>query len=216
MTIQNRRTFLRNGLMMCVGTGGSILTKQATVKAAESGSRWQMIIDLNRCTGCQSCVIACKLQNRTVENHFNTRVVEKETGEYPNSKIGFTPILCNHCEQPRCLPACPEKAIIKLSNGIVLTDWNKCTGHGDCIAACPYHARFADERFGGKADKCDLCLNRLNQGLTPACVEACAAKARIWGDMAAPSGEFKTYLTTHDLRPLRPDLDANASIVYRI
>lgn len=215
MHLQDRRSFLKNGLIISLGSCGVVWAKDADKFSASSEQQWAMIIDLNRCTGCQSCVIACKLQNNTVKNSFNTRIVEKEIGQYPDSRILFTPIQCNQCENPPCMHACPEKAITRLANGIVVTDWNICDGHGACIEACPYGARFPDERFGGKADKCDFCLNRLNQGLEPACVEACASKARIWGDLKSPSGEFKTYLNRAGLNSIQPESEIKTNVLYK-
>jgi Fe-S-cluster-containing dehydrogenase component len=182
---------------------------------ASSEKRWAMIIDLSRCTGCQSCSIACKLQNHTVQNHFNTRIREYETGHYPDARMVFTPVQCNQCDDPPCLPACPEKAISKLGNGIVVTDWNICNGQGHCIEACPYEARFLDERFGGKADKCDFCLSRLNKGLVPACVEACASKARIWGDAKSPCGEFAAYLSHTGLVSIKSESGIKTNVLYK-
>lgn len=215
MQAQNRRTFLKNGLIICLGSGGAIqAVKRAGAFPSSAGQRWGMIIDLKRCTGCQSCVIACKLQNHTVENRFNTHIQEKEIGKFPESRVAFTPIQCNQCENPPCLPACPENAIFKLENGIVATDWNLCAGHGDCIEACPYGARFPDKRFGGKADKCDFCMDRLTRGLEPACVEACASKARIWGDFDAPGGELGRYLENDESGPRLPELGIQTRVLY--
>lgn len=213
-TGQTRRTFLKNGVILSIGAGG-VLLLQSSGFAGTAKYRWGMIIDLNRCIGCQSCTVACKLQNRTVENKFSTSVKEEETGKYPDSRFSFTPIQCNQCEDPPCVKPCPVKATFKLSNGIVVTDWAKCIGDGACVDACPYGARFLDPRFGNRSDKCDFCLNRLGMGLEPACVEACASKARLWGDFNHPSGEFAEYLKSKRLVPRKPELGIKTSILYK-
>lgn len=208
-----RRTFIKNSLVIFAGAS-SLPGIHGIGFAATVDNHWGMIIDLNRCIGCQSCTIACKLQNRTVENRFCTSVIENEIGEYPLSRFSFTPIQCNHCEDPPCVPACPENATYKLSSGIVVTDWNRCVGDGLCVEACPYSARFLDPRFSNKVDKCDFCLNRLEMGLEPACVEVCASKARIWGDFKNPVGEFAEYIESGKLVSRKSKLGIKASVLY--
>lgn len=206
-----RRLFLKNGLAVIAMVG---LAKVPEGAAASPSPKWGMVIDVNRCTGCQACVIACKAQNKTAPDQFNTRVLTLEDGNYPESRVIFTPVQCNHCENPRCVPACPLKATYKLPNGIVVTDWEKCESYGACVPACPYGARFLDERHGKKVDKCDFCLNRLEQGLLPACVEACEANARLFGDMNAPVGEFAEHLRRRDLTVRKPELKIKTSLRY--
>lgn len=211
-----RRAFFKNGLLVgMAAAGGLALAKSAPCFPSFGKQRWGMIIDLDRCTGCNSCVIACKLQNDTANHRFNTEVQEKEAGSYPDSRIVFTPVLCNQCEDPPCVPACPQEATYKIAGGIVVTDWNKCTGFGDCVTACPYGARFLDPRFSNRVDKCDFCLDRLAQGLRPACAEACPPRARIWGDFASPSGEFARYLSRGRLESPRPELGIKTNVLYK-
>jgi tetrathionate reductase subunit B len=209
--MNDRRLFLKNGLLALVGIAGIAAGGKAE---AAQGKRFGMIIDINRCTGCQSCVIACKAQNKTATDKFNTKVLSVEDGNYPDARVVFTPVQCNQCVNPPCVPACPINATFKLPNGIVVTDWNKCEGIGACVPACPYEARFLDNRFGNKVDKCDFCVNRLEKGLLPACVEACEANARIFGDMNAPEGEFAEYLKRKDLNVRKPELKIKTSILY--
>jgi tetrathionate reductase subunit B len=211
--MNQRREFLKKGsLMAFLG----LLGFEGTDRRAEASEtrQWAMIIDLNRCCGCQSCVIACKAQNKTVSHEFNTRLLVEEEGEYPEASPLFTPIQCNQCDDPPCVPACPEKATYKLSNGIVVTDWNKCKAKGDCVSACPYEARFLDQRFGKKSDKCDFCRNRVDLGLEPACVEACSEKARLFGDLKNPRGEFGEYLKRGDLVARKSDFGLKGRVLY--
>ncbi len=209
--MQNRRLFLKNGLAVIAMAS---VAKASLTTAATTQTKWGMIIDINRCTGCQSCVIACKAQNRTVQDKFNTKVQALEDGNYPDTRIIFTPIQCNHCENPPCVPACPLNATYKMPNGIVVTDWEKCKSYGTCVKACPYDARFLDKRHENKVDKCDFCLDRLEQGLLPACVEACSSKARLFGDMNAPKDEFAEYLKRRDLKTRKPKLKLATSVRY--
>ena len=210
--MNDRRLFMKNGLLAIVGIAG--LAKGVQAEAASQSQKWGMIIDLNRCTGCQACVIACKAQNKTEADHFLTSVLSQEDGNYPDSRVVFTPIQCNQCEDAPCIPACPIDATFKLPNGIVVTDWDICESIGTCVTACPYGARSLDDRYDGKVDKCDFCLNRIEKGLMPACVEACEANVRLFGDVNAPTGEFAEYLKRKDMTYRKPELKIKTSLQY--
>lgn len=188
--MQTRRTFLKNGLIMFVATSGVI---SCASRQTNHSVRYGMIIVSDRCMGCNSCMSACKLQNGTAEGHFLTRVTAAETGTFPNARNTYTPDACRHCTTPPCQASCPQDAIQKLDSGIVITDWNKCTGDGACVEACPYQARFIDPAHN-KADSCDFCLHRVAEGHVPACVASCPAHARLFGDMNDPQGEFAVAL----------------------
>ncbi len=211
----NRRTFIKNGLLFCLA--GSVLSctgRNVLTPGPKADARWAMLVDLSRCNGCQSCVVACKSRNLTAEGHFATRIAEAEAGRYPAARITFFPTLCNHCDDPPCVRPCPTGATWKNADGLVLTDWNRCIGDGACIEACPYGARFMDPRFG-KADKCDFCAERLAQGLAPACVESCPPGARLFGDLNHPEGEFAALLEKGGLAPARPELGLATGVLYR-
>ncbi|MCU0896851.1 MAG: 4Fe-4S dicluster domain-containing protein [Burkholderiales bacterium] len=203
---------MKNGLVAMVGATG--FAADATGQGTAKTPKWGMIIDLNRCCGCQACVIACKVQNRTVRDEFNTRVLAVEDGMGANARVVFTPVQCNQCEDPPCVKACSANATFKLPNGIVVTDWDKCVPLGNCVSACPYEARFLDKSQGHKVDKCDFCIDRLEKGLLPACVEACDSKARIFGDFNAPDGEFAEYLRKAGLTPRKANLGIKTSVLY--
>ena len=210
--MQTRRRFLEKSGLLLLGTAASLaITEQAC--SASSPGQPAMIIDLNRCIGCQSCVIACKGYTKTAPGKFNTHVITEEKASVP-ARISFTPVQCNQCDNPPCVPACPFDATFKLANGIVVIDLAKCRSCGSCIDACPYGARFRDQNFENKADKCDFCNDRLQEGLEPACVEACSSHARIFGDMNAPKGEFATYLQDKKLAIRKPEKKTGPNILY--
>jgi len=214
-----RRSFIKNGLVIIAGAAGAAGATAAALPAGAAfpetpgKARYAMIVNPNRCMGCDACMAACALQNKTASEYFLTSVLESETGAYPASRPVFMPIACNQCENPPCLPACPHKAISKLKNGVVVTDWNLCAGDGSCIAACPFGARFMDPRFQ-KADKCDFCLDRLAAGLEPACVECCPSGARTFGNIDAPEGLFAEALKLAGLAPRMPELGLKTSVLY--
>lgn len=171
--------------------------------------RYGMVMDLDRCNGCNACVIACKVEHNTATGVNFTRVLEREIGSYPHANRQFLPVMCNHCEDAPCIDVCPTKATFaREQDGIVLIDWDQCIGCGACILACPYEQRFqildnrtllADgvsdfEKPGtsrapaGVTAKCDLCYHRIDQGKQPACAEACPTGARIFGVVANDAG----------------------------
>lgn len=192
--MNDRRTYLKRTGLVLLGLAASPMVSAALQGKAGRKFKPAMIIDVNRCMGCHSCVISCKVQNGTPQGFFNTRIEKKAHGRFPAAWQAYTPELCHQCDEAPCVAACGNDATFQLENGIVVVDWDRCKGSGDCIPACPYGARFQDQEQGNKADKCDFCITRLERGLEPACVESCPAGARIFGDLAKPQGEFAQYL----------------------
>jgi len=114
-------------------------------------TRWGMVIDLGKCTGCQSCSVACKAENNvphgSPEEHENRqapfwhKVISASSGEYPTVKIDLIPMPCMHCDDAPCVTVCPAQATYKREDGIVIQDFRRCIGCKYCIVACPYGAR---------------------------------------------------------------------------
>lgn len=139
-------------------------------------------IELDRCTGCRACQVACKTQNQVEVGPLWRRVTEIESGKYPSVAITNLSLSCMHCAKPACAAVCPTGAISKRSeDGIVVVDQTKCIGCRYCAFACPFGA----PQFGssGLMQKCDLCLERTAQGKDPACVATCTTKALHSGTM---------------------------------
>lgn len=119
---------------------------------------WGMVIDLNRCTGCYACVLACKEEHSTPSGIFFRQVHFQEDGEYPSARRVHVPVQCNHCREPPCVPVCPTGATYKRSDGLVLVDADKCIGCAYCMEACPYeHRHFVEDK-----------IEHFEAGLTPA------------------------------------------------
>jgi anaerobic dimethyl sulfoxide reductase subunit B (iron-sulfur subunit) len=141
--------------------------------------------DQTRCTGCHTCVVACKDWHDTPAGPAGyRRVATREEGRFPNVKVSHLSISCNHCGEPACVDACPEDAIFKRDDdGVVLIDEAKCTGCRVCEDACPYEAiRFLPDE-GAKAEKCDFCAERLENKEVPVCVAACPMRALGYGEL---------------------------------
>jgi Fe-S-cluster-containing dehydrogenase component len=142
-------------------------------------------INHEACWGCKTCEVACKQENRAADG-VKLISVSEEKPRMIDGKLDFVfrVNLCRHCDEPPCVSACPEEAIAKRSDGIVVMDYDLCTGCQLCIEACPYDAiDFDDEK--GIAQKCNLCHHRVDRGLIPACADnVCLAHCIYFGDPA--------------------------------
>jgi Fe-S-cluster-containing dehydrogenase component len=140
-------------------------------------SRLAMVVDLDRCTGCLSCVVACK-EERAVPLGLSFIRVERvgPDGAFPDLTMYYLPVACQQCGEPSCAAACPEDAIARDDDGVMIVAREACTGCGDCVAGCPYGAIVLD-MGQALARKCDLCPELRSAGQAPACVAACPAKA---------------------------------------
>jgi len=104
------------------------------------------------------------------------------------------------CEDPICTKFCAVHAITRRSDGVLVIDKNICNGCGVCAAVCPYGALYISPE--GKADACDFCVERLDRGLPPKCVETCLGRARTFGDLDDPDSEISKLVRSGKARPL--------------
>ncbi|MDA8090292.1 MAG: 4Fe-4S dicluster domain-containing protein [Nitrospiraceae bacterium] len=199
------------------------------IKGTYPKHKWAMVMDLRRCVGCQACVIACKSENKVPLGVFRTVVQVQETGHMekdndgivitedgnymPNVKKFMLPLMCNHCEHPPCVAACPVKATFKRQDGIVLVNYDKCIGCGTCVQACPYAMRFLNP-VQKTADKCTLCVHRVNKGLAPACVTSCVGRARVFGDLLDPKSEVSRLVAANSTSRLRLEQGTEPQVYY--
>lgn len=117
-----------------------------------------LLINLDRCTGCDSCIVACKLENRLPLGSFYNKVIAiGPTGTFPDVEKYWLPSQCQQCENPQCVAVCPTGASYRdPETGYVLIDKDKCIGCQYCLYGCPYGVRQMDEEHG-VAQKCTLC-----------------------------------------------------------
>jgi formate dehydrogenase iron-sulfur subunit len=165
-------------------------------------AKFGLLIDETRCTGCRGCQVACKQWNDL------PAVETKNTGSYTNPpslnadtwlmidfkevevdgelKWSFLNRRCMHCEHPACVSACPVGALHKTEEGPVLWNEDKCIGCRYCMVACPFGVPTftwdAGLAEGTKIRKCTLCIDRISNGLEPACVKTCPSGALRFGE----------------------------------
>lgn len=184
--------------------------------------QYGMVIDIKKCVGCHACTIACKAEWEVPADKNRNWVHRLGPDNTPHGLAStYYPGLCNHCNEPSCVPVCPSDTIQKTFtdkktgktktlevaatykdpfNGTVQIDKERCWGCGACADACPYNARYVNENqineelgSEGTADKCTYCMPRVEMGLEPACVQTCLARARIFGDLDDPNSEVSKY-----------------------
>jgi formate dehydrogenase iron-sulfur subunit len=142
-------------------------------RALETGEQYRFHFDMTKCIGCKCCVVACNEQNGNPAAINWRRVGEIEGGYYPNAQRHYLSMGCNHCIEPSCMTGCPVEAYTKNAvTGVVDLSADTCIGCQYCTWNCSYGVpQYNAER--GVVGKCDLCHNRLSDGMAPACAEAC-------------------------------------------
>ncbi len=148
-------------------------------------SIYYILQDQRKCIGCLSCEVHCKSNKGLPLGPRLGQIVPvgpKEVGGVPRLAFVFMP--CFHCSEPWCVPACPTGAMRQRPrDGIVYVDQSLCVGCKSCITACPWGSPQWNPETG-KVVKCDYCMDRLDQGLKPACVTKCVTHCLEFGKMA--------------------------------
>ncbi len=196
--------------------------------------RWGMVIDLKRCIGCYGCQLACKAEHGTPPGVYYARVLKQEDGEYPTVRQFALPVLCNHCEDPPCVSACPTGASFKWDDGIVDIDHDLCVGCRSCMMACPYTNRYFNDQpqhyfaqgttpfEAARTErhqqhvvmKCNFCRDRVRAGKAPACVANCPTVARYFGDLDDPLSEVSALIKERGGFTLHPEAGTRPSVYY--
>jgi tetrathionate reductase subunit B len=229
----SRRAFLATTATVAAATAAASTSAAiAAVPALGKKPRWGFLIDLRRCIGCKACTVACKTEFDVRLGVFRSSVKEHETGAYPNAKRSFLPWLCNHCETPVCLRDCPvdemeasftfpdgrkdsyrKRATYRRPDGAVLIDQKRCIGCGNCVEACPYKVRYMDP-VKDVADKCSLCVHRLDAGIVPSCVNTCQGDARMAGDLNDSGSEISRIIREEGTQVIRADFGTKPQCFY--
>ena len=181
--------------------------------------RYGLVIDLDRCIGCQACRISCKVEH-SLETDSGIRVEtvggahpDTPAGRFPHVSLHYLPIPCMHCGKPSCLDACPVEAIYKRKDGIVLVDEEKCTGCRVCIDACPYDAITYDSKKN-VVQKCTLCHHRIDEGLEPFCVVCCEGKAMFFGEINNPDSKTSNLIVRKGANTLKSEAGTAPAVYY--
>ena len=159
---------------------------------AKQKHKWGKVIDVDKCTGCQACVVACQSENNVPINDeplYNQRrasawihIERYWEGEFPDVKARFIPVLCQHCDDAPCEPVCPVFATYHNSSGLNVQVYNRCIGTRFCANNCPYQVRFFNfwepswpetlknqlkpdvtVRSRGIMENCTFCIQRIHK-----------------------------------------------------
>lgn len=204
---------------------------------------WGMVIDLDKCIGCEYCQRACSATNDVAtDKPWNIVVRDKTT----SGRDFFLSRPCLHCQNAPCVEVCPVKATYHRDDGLVVMDYERCIGCRYCEVACPYDVRKFNwetraatnpyiptwgiaevpRRVRGVVEKCTFCIHRIDAGLkrglepgrdreaTPACVNICPVGARTFGNLKDPNSHVSQLIAANPVIRLREDLGTDASVYY--
>ena len=178
-------------------------------------TQYGFFFDQSRCSDCRACVIVCRNWHDLPPGPVKwCRMFQWEKGVYPNIRLHFLFAPCYHCENPVCIKACRHKAIYKEERyGAVLVDPEKCQGDRKCWLACPYGApQFQSNEPGTKMSKCTMCIDRLEQGQSPICVESCPMRAL---DFEPLEDLIRKYGNLRVLEDLPRDTITRPAIIFK-
>ena len=191
-------------------------------------SQLAFYVNSDSCITCKACGLACKDKNDLAQGRKFRKIYSQGAGGWsfagngaaiPNGVFSYSvSVSCNHCAMPLCLASCPSHAIIKRDDGIVYIDQELCDGCGECATACPYDAPSLDAE-SQKMDKCDFCMDLIDEGETPICTRACLMEALDFGDLeelkAKHSAAVSQVAPLPDAAETQPSLLIDAHRNYR-
>ncbi len=237
-----------DGVIASSGQTSAEATFKTTANAL-TAQRWGMVIDTRKIDGgiCKDMEEACHTAHNVPDHEEKRHEIKwiweteykhafpEKTDEFLTERLKDLPIpvLCNHCQNPPCVQACPTQATFQRPDGIVMMDFHRCIGCRFCMAACPFGSRsfnFRDPRadnaikhenpdfptrMKGVVEKCNFCAERLAVGKQPACVEA-SQGALIFGDLGDPESEVRQLLKENYAIRRKQNLGTNPSVYYLV
>ncbi len=165
-------------------------------------ARYAICVNVLRCIGCYACVVGCN--NWHEEDANRIRIIDRIEGKYPDITRWIFPIMCMQCEDAICMEKCPKGAIKRRKNGIVFIDEDICIGCGECVDSCPYGAISLDKKRG-KAKKCNFCMDRIESGKEPFCVQMCPTDALLFGNLEDPEDKVSKLVLSRKASPIISD-----------
>lgn len=207
-------------------------------------TKYGMAIDMKRCMGCNMCSMSCRVDHNLPNGILYSKAVTEggehfraAGGTYPDSVVmEFYTFACQHCDSPLCVAACPTGAAYKRDeDGLVLIDNEKCIGCETCVAACPYEGvrtllpdeltypldfalgdLTAQSHKPKTMEKCTFCVEKIDRGERPMCVDLCPAMARYFGDLDDPESEISQVLAKREYKQLLADQGIGPNVYYLI
>ncbi|MBP2654104.1 MAG: bthL [Firmicutes bacterium] len=190
-------------------------------------ARYGIVVDVEKCTGCHSCFLACKDEYigndyyptsaaQPNEGHKWIQLKEVEHGTGTKIKVDYIPVMCQHCVNPHCITSNNADAVYRRSDGIVIIDPKKAIGRKDIVNACPYGAIFWNEEKS-IPQKCTLCVHMLDNGeKTVRCAECCPTGALVFGDLDDADSEISKLLVAKadKVKSFKSELGTRPSTKY--
>lgn len=203
-------------------------------------AKWAMVIDMDRCTGCNACQVACNFENSTHPKMAWREVISFIKKEGQGVKYNVVPRPCMQCEDAPCVKVCPTKASHYDADGLVQINQDKCIGCKYCMNACPYGVRKFNKytpeakefhnpdvkrRTHGVVEKCTYCRHRIAKGdyknsdhgklgRMTACSQICAAGANWFGDLDDPNSVVSKLVKSGRAIQLRAELGTRPRTFY--
>jgi Fe-S-cluster-containing dehydrogenase component len=176
-----------------------------------------LVIDLDRCSGCHSCEVHCKMQNKVdLGVYWNKVLLVGPTGTFPDIEQYALPMQCQQCKDAPCAKVCPTGATYRdKKTNVVLINKEKCLGCKYCMMACPYGVR-SFNKAEKVVEKCTLCPQLTSAGEKPACVHNCCTGARSYGDLDDPTSDVSKVVAAAGSRNVHalPDVGNHPSTRY--
>jgi len=188
-------------------------------------ARYGMVINIDKCNGCYSCLLACK--DEFVANDYLPfsasqpsdgkswmKISERERGTCPKVKVDYIPLPCLHCDEASCVEASSNGAVYRRPDGIVLIDPEKSKGRKEIVSTCPHRViQWNEEK--GIPQKCTFCAHLLDQGWKePRCVEACPSGALLFGDLDDPDSAISGLVNNSPVEEYHPEFGLKPNVLY--
>lgn len=203
-------------------------------------TRYGIAVDTKRCFSCNKCAMICKIEHNLPDSLLWNRGLTEggdwfyvPAGSQPNElELKFYTMSCQHCDEPACVEACPTGASVKREDGIVLVDYEQCIGCKSCMSACPYEGvrtllendeHLMEFKMGDATvpdipvdtvSKCTFCVERIDRGERPMCVDICNARARYFGDLDDPESEISKVLDKREYDQLLIEEGTGPNLYY--